>query len=362
MTNHPKIVLHLGPEKCGSTTLQAAMAPDGPLADRVLAPVLDPYAVIALEQDPVDESIMAHFRNQITQAMAQAQGRVLVLSHEMAFKSLPILKNLADLACAFSRDVRAIAYVRRQSDLIVSGFGQWHFRSRARLDEAADVMRAHGVDPDLFRALERHLIAVILGGWSVARQPSGHVYFNWSQSVPERSKVLERFGIPLLVGALPGRRQAQALVPDFVQRLGLPGPEVTMAPLRNPSYHPYLIEAAATAIQAGADLPGPHDGNDFYGQAAAVIADAPGHTAFVTLLKSHIDSCFAASNCQFAMAQDLPQARFPPAMTVSRSRILAEIQDQARRRSALDPDQRAQEAGLREVMAKLLWQKAQKRH
>ena len=115
-----RIILHIGPEKCGSTSIQAALGADGPLAGVLTGVVLDPYAVHALGSDPPAPALLDSFRVVIRQA--QAAGRPVVLSHEMIFKSLPILTALTRLALEEADEVIAVAYVRPQSDFLVSAF------------------------------------------------------------------------------------------------------------------------------------------------------------------------------------------------------------------------------------------------
>lgn len=356
MADDPHIVLHLGPEKCGSTSIQSAIATDGPLADVVLAPTLDPYAVIALEQDPVDPSILSAFRALIETNLAQLRGRTLVLSHEMSFKSLPILRQLAGLATEYSRNVSAVAYLRRQSDFIVSGFGQWHFRCPERLSEAVEVLKANDLDPDVFWAIERHLIASILGGWRLARQPSGHLYLNWAQSIPERAELLNTFGITLSVGALPSKGSHDKLIPDFLQRIGLdPGLAKDVPPLRNPSFHPDLVESVAAAIVAGHSLPGPHDANDFYASMSKAASKTSEKPMFFNDLRNFIDTAFHEANRQLAHALSAPELAFTPQTSTSRARILSVIQAEAERRGYVDRNIRKRDIALRATMAALLF-------
>ena len=58
-----RIVLHVGPEKCGSTTIQGALGMDpatpGLMADQVRGVLLDPYALVFLESDSPAENVVA---------------------------------------------------------------------------------------------------------------------------------------------------------------------------------------------------------------------------------------------------------------------------------------------------------------
>ena len=349
-----RIILHIGPEKCGSTSIQAALGADGPLAGVLTGVVLDPYAVHALGSDPPAPALLDSFRTVIRQA--QAAGRPVVLSHEMIFKSLPILTALTRLAQKEADEVIAVAYVRPQSDFLVSAFGQWHFRSAERLAEAADILRRAGLDPELFWAVERHVIAATLEGWSVGRQPSGHLYLDWAESVPERARALERLGVRLSLGCLPGRGHGGPLVADFAGRCGIGEvAELAGLPPANPAYHPLLIEATAAAILAGQDMPAPGEGNDFFkASSSAALGPAP-DMPFLDRLKAHVDTAFAPGNRQLAADHGLPPGRFAPAECIDRASILSAIAEEARRRAAQPADLRQREALARAALAGLAW-------
>lgn len=353
-----RIVLHAGPEKCGSSSIQAAILEPGvALRDHLTGVLLPPAEVLKLDRDHPDPAVEDRFHAFITQAQAARPGKVLVLSHEMMFKMVPALLNLSRIAQAHADEVVVVAHVRRQSDFLVSAFGQWLFRAPARIAESAAVLREHGLDPSLFWGVERHLIAVLLGGWMAGRQLSGHFYLDWSQSVPERVEALAALGVPLSVGLLPRPGFERPLIADFLGRIGLPETLAeAVEQLRNPAFPPALIEGVCAAIEAGHAMPGPHEHNDFFEDMGAVTAGgAKPAEPFLGLLRDRVDTAFAAANATFAGQFDLPPAYFAPDRQVTQTQAEDAIRHEAQARAALPAALRAREQAARVALARMAW-------
>ena len=360
-----RIVLHVGPEKCASSTIQHAVLNPPPPIDNLLTGVLlEPRELLTLDCDRPTTEAYTRFHALIAAKRTEAPGRLLVFSHEMTFKLLRSVVNLADIARQHADEVVVVAYVRRQSDFLVSGFGQWLFRSPDRIAETAEILRAHGLDPMLFWGVERHLIAGILAGWEVGRQLSGHLYFDWSQSIPERAAALKACGASLSVGYLPRHSAARPLLSDFFARVGLDAAAGHAFPqVFNPAYPPALIEATLNAIESGYPMPGPHEANEFFEVAtAATGAGAPLHPQFVTRLKHHIDTAFEAKNARFAKAYGLPSEYFAPLEHVDLDTIRTEIFAEAAFRAAIPEEQRHRERLSRSMLAQISWAAYQHRH
>ncbi|MCV6597010.1 MAG: hypothetical protein OIF40_08015 [Mangrovicoccus sp.] len=348
-----RIILHLGPEKCGSTSVQQALLePDGPLHHLANTVLLNPYEVHALGQPDPSQDLLQKFHQIIE---TQKPDKPLILSHEMVFKSAPILRQLAQIARAHSDDVMAIAYCRKQSDFLVSSYGQWLFRSPDRLRETADLLQRQDLDPTLFWGIERHLIACILGGWEYGRQLSGHVFFHWEESAKAAHAALEPYGIKLSMGLLPIANAQPSLVEDFCQRsaFGPPAFPMIKAP-RNPSFHPVLIEAIACAIEAGHQMPGPSDANNFMRESSAMDLGSKPDMPFLARLKTYVDCAFAPSNQRFAETYNLPQDYFSPREEISKDHIIAEICAEAARRAPLHAELNRDRAA-RAALAQAAW-------
>lgn len=328
-----RIILHIGPEKCGSTSIQQSVAKGGEDHHSLL---LDPYLLIGLDHAEPDSNAIAALTRQIDTKLSHAPNKALVVSHEMIFKSQPMLRVMAKICTRLSDHVEAIMYVRRQSDFAVSGFGQWHFRSPERLREARAVLDNHAIDASVLYGVERHLIAGLLGNWRVFRQPSGHLYLNWHSSVAEAQETLAAYDVALSVGVLPRAGFDGDLVGDFLHRAHLKSLGHTdIEATKNQSFHAALIEATVNAIEAGFDMPGPHEANDFFAKMGQLKFGELVHDDLLATLKSHIDHAFWDQNQKFAACYDHPSAYFVPDMNVMDRAVEHSVRAAQRRRQKL---------------------------
>lgn len=353
-----RIVLHVGPEKCGSSTIQNAVmhGPD-PLRQLVHAELLSPPHVLQLDAEQPAPDALAYFHALIRDARAAHPQKTLILTHEMMFKMVNVLVNLAGIAQQHADEVVVIAYVRRQSDFLLSAFGQWLFRSPERIAETAEALRRQDIDPELFWGAERHLIACVLEGWHIGRQLSGHLYIDWSQSIPERMAGLAGLHVPLSVGMLPRTGFDFPLVSDFLMRAGIdPAAAASYEKVANPAYDPYLIEGVVNAIEAGFAMPGPHEANDFLYHASALPAMAGGHDVpLMGRLKSHIDTVFEAGNTRLAARLGVPAAYFAPRERIDAATVRDDILREAALRSAEPVHLRKRNRASRAALARIAW-------
>lgn len=353
-----RIVLHAGPEKCGSTSIQKTILGRGAELGSLMAGVkLKPREISQLNCDKPAPEAKALFRDLIQKVQRANPGKVVVLTHEMLFKVSQALTNLAAIAQEHADEVVVIAYIRRQSDFLTSAYGQWLFRAPARIEEVTNVLHANNVDPSLFWGIERHLIASILGGWEIGRQLSGHLYFDWSESVRERRDALAALDIPLSIGLLPRKGFETPLIPDFLARAGLdPKLGETVADTRNTAWNPNLTEAVLNAIEAGFKMPRPHQANEFFINATLTkgLSKTP-DVRFVSRLKMHIDTTFEAKNTDLARELGLTPEYFEPKRRISGERIREIIADEAAIRAAVPVDVRQREVAARATLAQIAW-------
>jgi len=219
------------------------------------------------------------------------------------------------------------------------------------------VLRENRIDPSLFWGVERHLIAAVLGGWHIARQKSGHLFIDWSESIPSRMAALSAIGVSFSVGLLPRPGYDTPLIPDFLSRAKLdPALGATAATVRNPSFHPVLIEAVVNAIEQGHPMPRPHGDNAFFIQAGAQLDQhAVQDIALLSLLKSHIDTAFEAKNTGLAADLGLSSTYFRPRERISREAIRDAIYREATTRAAASEDVRTRERDQRIAYVLRAW-------
>lgn len=353
-----RIILHIGPGKCGSSSIQSALIGGSDTHSKLVnAHFFPPSLFRKLDTPHPTPETIAQVYAFIENAQSAGTTKPLLLSHEIMFKLVTALVNLSKIACDLADEVIAIAYVRRQSDFMVSSFGQWFFRSPERILESANTLRDHNIDPTLFWGVERHLIAAALGGMHHARQLSGHLHFDWSQSISERIEALTPLGVSMSVGLLPHAGTNFPLIPDFLTRAGVildadHGAEstqkMTAESIKNPSYHPSIIQAVVDTIEAGHSMPGPHAANVFFNHPNTPrIQNFNTNTALLSLLKDHIDTIFEQKNVQLAKSLNLPPEYFAPQKHVDLETICQEIQREATARGKTSIKQREQERAQR---------------
>ena len=356
------IVLHVGPEKCASSTIQDALLSNAPpFGDQLIGKALTPFDVVLLDCDRPGPETISWFEQLIDEARPRTRDRgpakVLVLSHEALFKLDRAIPNLAEICVRHADEVAVVLYVRRQSDFLVSSFSQWLFRSPDRIAEVGQVLTANGLDPVLFWGVERHLIAAILGGWEIGRQPSGHLYLDWSQSVTARAEALAPLGVSVSVGCLPRPGFEFDLIADFLDRAGVdPASYSKGHRVSNAAYPAAIVEGVMNAIEAGHSMPDPHEANDFFGFRTNIIpdeADADGY--FLSRLKSHIDTVFEDKNETFSREFNLPAGYFTPAERIDAETIRAETFAEAARRAAVPEQLRQRERAARSTLARMAW-------
>ncbi|QUJ76815.1 hypothetical protein KDD17_01765 [Sulfitobacter albidus] len=353
-----RIILHAGPEKCGSSSIQSAMMGGSEeLKNLAYAMMLAPKDLRKLDCPQPEPEVIAHFHSLIKNAAAAHPEKTLMLSHEMMFKMVNALVNLSKIAREHADEVIVVAYIRRQSDFLVSSFGQWLFRSPERIVETADVLRKHKIDPTLFWGVERHLIAAVLGGWNIGRQLSGHLYLDWSESIPERVAALKPTGVPISIGLLPRTGFDIPLISDFLTRANLdPKAGTSVESVRNPSYHPSMIEAVLNAIEAGHSMPGPHEANEFFLQAnTQIIQKVESETQLTSQLKCTIDTIFEQKNVRIARELNLPPEYFMPKDHIDPDIMREKIFTEAAKRAAVPEELRNRERQSRAALAQMAW-------
>jgi hypothetical protein len=156
-----RLILHIGPAKCGSTSIQQFFtAQKKPCTENTHCILLNPLEISELDCERPSKSILATFTQLLLSGLNGCD--VLILSHEYLFQSQYAIKHICSLAKNLVTKTYIIGYSRRQSEFLRSAYSQWSFRSPDLVKGAIEVFDELGLDPVLFSGLERQLIAAIV--------------------------------------------------------------------------------------------------------------------------------------------------------------------------------------------------------
>lgn len=331
-----KLILHVGPGKCGSSTIQHFFnTHDAPCEQSTYYNLLDPNDIKELDSER-PEKINAD--SLLKQVFINAAGKeALILSHEVLFQSPCAVKNICSLAKDITTEIVVVGYSRRQSDFIVSAYSQWLFRSEQRVREVNEVLKAHNLDGELFTGLEKQLIASINNDFHSARQLSGHSILNWQKSYDDISKIIKALEVKIECGVLPKPGSDVNLIEDFCRKSGLTLDHSKSSAIKkseNASFDHDVVEAINVAVSLGLEVPGPHESNDLIQRLSSKYkSTAHEESEFLRKLKSYIDTSFQESNSKLCRQYGLDEAYFAPLDICSKPEILRLIADEAEKRT-----------------------------
>ncbi|MCR5856893.1 hypothetical protein [Mesorhizobium sp. J428] len=332
------LILHVGPAKCGSSSIQREIAREGsPFhGHSVMLP-------LALLQQLIEETVVPDAAARLLDIASGlfACGDQVVISHEAMFQRPVALRNIVALLRPVVEDVTVVGYSRRQSGFIQSAYSQWLFRSPERTSEVGAALRAAGLEPLHFTGLEACFIAAVKTDMRSARQLSNDFILDWHAVYGEIARMLAPFGVKVSAGFIPREGYRFSLLADFYKRCGLSSPalaDMDETPA-NAQFDPDLVEAVHLAVELGLPAPGPHqhaaffDGNSGF----RLPAEQPEQDDFLDVLKDFVDTRFQASNRAFCLEYGLAEEYFRPRRIVTRDAVEEAIAREAQRRRA-DPD------------------------
>lgn len=325
-----KVVLHVGPGKCGSSTIQNFFSTnESPCVESIRFKLLDPRTIAKLnKQDPgkilldeVKEELLIELRN----------CDCLILSHEFLFQCPCAIYNYCCLAKELAGKLVVIGYCRRQSSFLRSAYSQWLFRSTKRIKEVNEIVSSLNLDPGVFTGLERQFIASIENDFHSARQLSEYNIIDWHASYNNIAQLTESLGVDIRCGVLANSSDSSlSLVQDFCGKANLtlrPGIADDRAhKLVNKSYDHDVVEAINTAISLGFNLMGPHESNQIMSLLSTLVrAPVASSDDFLSRLARYTDCFFWPSNQLFSKQYGLDSMYFKSVPETSKIAMLASI-------------------------------------
>ncbi|MCO5161832.1 MAG: hypothetical protein M9939_11885 [Mesorhizobium sp.] len=331
------LIVHIGPGKCGSTSIQRELSrPGSPFEGRTFD--LPRPLIRELDADDALEAAPQLLR---LASPLLGTGEVAVLSHEVLSQRPLALTNVIRFLRPQVDEVRIVGYSRRQSGFIQSAYSQWLFRVPVRAAEVRSILEAAGLNPQHFTGLEAHFIAAVKTDMVSARQLTNNVIFDWHAGYEHIARLLEPFDVTISAGVIPRAGHEFSLLDDFYRRCGYPSvplPE-TREERTNPEYDGDLVEAVHLAMQLGLPVPGPHEHNAFFERGVDLppFPRDPEAEDMIDVLRDYVDTRFRDANCAFCREYGLPEDYFEPRRAISREDAEAAVSCEAARRRA-DPD------------------------
>ncbi|MBX3571799.1 MAG: hypothetical protein KF694_05540 [Mesorhizobium sp.] len=332
------LIVHVGPGKCGSTSIQTELARRGSLFDGCSIELPRPV----IRQFDTDESMPDAPPQLLDSASALlAKGEVAVLSYEVLFQRRRALRNFVRFLRPLVDEVTVVGYSRRQSGFIQSAYSQWMFRSPARSAEVRGILQAAGLEPAHFTGLEAYFIAAMKTDMVSARQLADNVILDWHAGYQDIARLLAPFDVKISAGFIPREGYEFSLLADFYRRCGYASAPLPASADRviNTQYDADLIEAVHLAIRLGLPVPGPHEHNAFFERGVDIpaLSPPPEGDELLNVLRDFADTHYWEANRAFCREHGLSEDYFEPRRIVSLEHAEDAVAREAARRRA-DPD------------------------
>ena len=330
-----RLIIHIGPGKCGSSTIQDFFqSKNDPCIEKTGFVLLHPKLVAKLNRESPRKERLLELRELIDSAIANKD--VLILSHEFLFQCPFSIRNICRLIQDEVSDIRIIGYSRRQSGFMASSYAQWLFRSPERVQEVCDILERAEINTDVFSGLERHFIASILDEFNSARQMSNHLILDWNRSYKAIQDIIWSAKARVVCGLLPMKGEGESLIQDFCDKAELKlkdSSEKGLRSIRNKSFDPSLVEQINKALLGGAKVPGPHSNNkSLYILSSLTGAGSFEESAFMASLKSYVDAYFQESNIKLCETYGLDASYFHEEQAITKSEIMNIVRNEMKRR------------------------------
>ena len=316
------LVIHVGAQKCASSSLQASLrlvhqALKGRLGFCFLNPAQLRAADLAIAKQ--GDGAFGY----IDHVLAHQTADQVVISHEMLGNRPALVSAITERALAkFAFDRVVISgYTRLQSNYHVSAFAQWYFRDRKMLLSDIKVFRELGLPWRKFTAQERSLYALSLSGKDR----------NWCANYRRFLAGVKRFSGRVIVVSchIPTRQLPYSLLQHFVGSTGLDlGLEdlASMDVRKNQSFHPVVIHGISSfssdlAANRQSFFPGPHEGNRWLFRVCNRLAGQDDvmdefqdlfPPAFERCLLNHLDSRTTVDNKEYCKMMSVDERYFQP--------------------------------------------------
>ena len=344
-----RLVIHVGAQKCASSSLQAslrlvAQASKGGLGFCFLNPaqLRDADQALKMNRDTAFKYV-----DRVISAQSSSQ---VVISHEMLGNRPALVCSMAERALEkHSFDHVVISgYSRLQSNYHVSAFSQWFFRDRKKLLDDLKVLSNRNLNWRQFTALERSLLALSFVGKDR----------NWYSNYQRFYDGVRELGDSVSVVSchIPTRSHPYSLLEHFLSSTGM---SLELEDLesfdvrKNLSFHPVLIHGMSEYLSSlrpvqQSFFPLPHEGNRWLfrvckrlsgGEDVMAEFDSLFSPRLQHSLIGHLDCRASSSNKQYCELMSVDFNYFQPsdeASLLSEEELMALAVDAAQSRNSED--------------------------
>ena len=261
-----RLVVHVGAQKCGSTTIQNAFGNFVPsdYLRHVIFRIFPPELASRIHKD----------FNSVTRRELDIQlsdiceeDVCLILSCEALCNYPDVVAKLVESAVNRVPEVQivVIGYSRAQYSYYLSEYKQWFFRATGRLRQDVNFLHRNNLAPDKFLPHERRMFVNTVMSFESQRQRDWYDYYKTLEGLISGYDA----NVQLKSAHIPTKEINYSLVEDFVCKVNYRRFDTdvfTAAPKRvNQSFDPLLCESIALHIcnqsLDSSCFPGPHDGN-----------------------------------------------------------------------------------------------------
>jgi hypothetical protein len=247
-----KLILHVGPGKCGSSSIQKFFAQHKKTCrQKTHFKLLTPKEIEGLSREYPCGNTVDRFAKFLS---GNRRCDAIIVSHESLFHSPLAVRNICNLSRNLMDKKLIVGYSRRQSERFVSAYSQWVFRSSDRIKDRNQVLHKFDLNLALFSGLERHLIASIANDFYSAKQVYEHHICDWFNSYKSLSRFVCDPEAEIKCGILPSRISNVSLIEDFCDKCGLTLRDEVKDASRcmvNLKFDQDLVEAVDNAVELG---------------------------------------------------------------------------------------------------------------
>lgn len=334
-----KLIIHIGPGKCGSSSIQTFFKENqDSCIEKFKFILIDPYEINKMNQENPPEESIHYFKKMIENGFKNHD--VVIISQEFFIQCSLAVKNISGLFLNRKTKTIIIGYSRKQSGFISSAYAQWYFRSVERVNEINETVIGLGLNPVYFRGSEKMLIASIGNDFYTARQLSGKLILDWNNTYKIIEDNVLQNNIIIRCGVLPNKKSEKNLIEDFVEKA-----EITLKEgyydktilIENERFNEHLIEATYIAAELGLNIPSPHSTNEYLLKISKNMkSPLPQNNEFLDQLKQYIDNYFNKSNLEFCEKYGIDDSHFRETNHISKDEIITTIKNEQIKRAETD--------------------------